>query len=58
MVRITRRVLKKKLKTLAKYSCDSNCRSVVNCSNGLKDLSCNGSIRRHVEIYGRLHGSY
>ena len=39
------------------YSCDSNCRSVVICSNRLKVLSCNGSIRRHCEIYGRQHGS-
>ena len=43
--------------TLLQYSCDSNCRSVANCSNGLKVLSCNGSIRRHGEIYGRQHGS-
>ena len=38
------------------YSCDSNCRSDANGSNGLKVLSCNGSIRRHGEIYGRQHG--
>ena len=38
------------------YSCDSNCRSVVICNNGLKVLSCNGSIRRHGEIYGLQHG--
>ena len=34
------------------YSCDSNCRTVANCSNGLKVLSCDGSIRRHGKIYG------
>ena len=44
-------------KWLHYYSCDSNCRSVANCSNGLKVLSGNVSIRRHGEIYGRQHGS-
>ena len=39
------------------YSCDSNCRSVANCGNGLKVLSSNGSIRRHGEICGCQHGS-
>ena len=38
------------------YSYDSNCRNVANCGNGLKVLSCNGSIKRHGEIYGRQHG--